>query len=89
MPDWKRLVRKHTSALTLPPCAKEQVINELSDHRIETYENARHQDLSQEASLRLALQEVGDWSVLLEGIHHAKSEDISTNRTRAFLVPRS
>lgn len=87
MPDWKKLVRKRMRSLTLSPYDKEQAINEISGHLDEVYENARRQGLSEKASLRLSLQEVGDWSVLTEGIRHTKSEDTSMNRTRALLVP--
>jgi hypothetical protein len=87
MPDWKELVRKHTRSLTLSPRAKEQVINEISGHLNEAYENARRAGVSERAALRLALQEVGDWSVLTKGIRHTKSEDTSMFRTRALLVP--
>jgi hypothetical protein len=87
MPDWTKLVRRRTRSLALSPCAKEQVINEISGHLNEAYENARRAGVSEKASLRLALQEVGDWSVLIEGIRHTKSEDSSMFRTRALLVP--
>ena len=87
MPDWKELVRKRTARLTLPAGAKEEMINEISDHLHEIYEDARHAGLSKQASLRLVLQEVGDWSVLTEGIRQTKLEDNSMNRTRALLVP--
>lgn len=87
MPDWKKLVRKHMRSLTLSLPAKEQVIHEISAHLQEIYEDGCRRGLSRKASLRLALQEVGDWSVLSEGIRHTKSEDISMNRTRALLIP--
>lgn len=87
MPDWKKLVRKHLRSLTLSPCAQEQVIDEISDHLQGVYEDARRQGHSKRASLKLALQEVGDWRVLTRGIRRTKSEDASLNRTRALLMP--
>lgn len=87
MPDWRKLVRKHTRTLTLSPCAKDQVIDEISDHSEEVYETARRQGHSKRASLRLALQEVGNWRVLTTGIRSTKSEVTSMNRTRALLMP--
>ena len=87
MPDWKKLVRKHMRSLTLSLPAKEQVIDELSVHLQDVYERGCGRGLSQRASIRLALQEVGDWSVLTEGVRNTRSEDTSMNPTRALLIP--
>lgn len=87
MPDWKRLVRKRTRALTLSKAAKEQAITELSDHLEEVYERARQQGLTERASLKLALQEVGDWRLLTMDIERTKSEVNFMNRTRSLLIP--
>ena len=87
MPDWKKLARKRTRTLTLSLPAKEEVIEEISGHLQELHENAQREGLSQRASLRLALQEIGNWRVLNDGIRRVKSEDASMFRTRALLVP--
>ncbi|MGP0018405.1 MAG: hypothetical protein ACLPHP_07545 [Candidatus Sulfotelmatobacter sp.] len=88
MPDWKRIVSENMSALNLPPGATEEVIAELAIHMEETYESVRAHGLSNSAAMEQTLQEVGNWRVLAEDIHRAKSEEVLMNhRTKSLWLP--
>jgi hypothetical protein len=88
MPDWKRIVSENMSALNLPSGAREEVIAELAVHMEETYESVRAHGLSNSAAMEQTLQEVGNWRVLAEDIHRAKSEEDPMNhRTKSLWLP--
>jgi hypothetical protein len=88
MPDWKKLVRKRLSKLGLPSGTTEQVIAELSLHLEETYQHAVSNGLTERAAIKVALQEVEDWHVLVTEIKRARTEESSMNyRTRSLWLP--
>ena len=88
MPDWKKLVRKRLSTLYLPRGTREDLVAELAIHLQESYEHALSKGLTRSAAIKIALQEVEDWSVLAAQIDAARSEEGAMNyRTKSFWLP--
>jgi len=88
MPDWKKLARKRLFRSGLRHGTREDVVTELATHLDETYEQALSKGLTQTAAIKIALQEVEDWSVLAAEIDAARSREGAMNhRTKSVWLP--
>jgi hypothetical protein len=88
MPDWQELVRQRLSSLELEPEERHEVIEELSGHLQDGFEECREQGLSEEAATRRVLSQVADWQNLRRRIQKARTkENIMTNRITQFWLP--
>jgi hypothetical protein len=88
MLDWDALVRERLTGISLEPEELREVIAELAGHLEETFELLRRQGLPEEAAVKRALSQVGNWQSLRQKIQIARSkENIVTNRVRQLWVP--
>jgi len=88
MPDWKRIVSENLAAMNLACGVRGEVNAELAAHMEEIYESVRADCVSESAAMEQTLKEVGNWRVLAENIHRAKSEEESMNhRTKSLWLP--
>jgi hypothetical protein len=87
MPDWKELVRKRISGLSLPPDSKEEVIAELAGHLEDGYQNEIARGLGETEASQHVLSEV-QWNKLSRAIRRAtRKEELMNNRARALWLP--
>jgi hypothetical protein len=71
MPDWKELIR---SRMQSPPAAPaDEVVEELSSHLEETYNDLLGRGYAPQAAFDQTLREVDDWDILCKRICRAKS----------------
>ena len=88
MSSWQQRVREHLEACGLPREIRGEIVVELAAHLEEIYEEARADDMTETAALKLALQQVGDWHVLAAGVIRAKSsEALMNHRTKSLWLP--
>jgi len=70
MPDWKELIRRRMQA---PPRAQtDEVVEELSTHLEETYNDLIDRGYAAQAAFERTLQEVDDWDVLCRRIYRTR-----------------
>ena len=60
MPDWQDSVRRRLSSLRLSPVREAEIVDELSQHLEERYDELRRGGASAEEAARMALQEFGN-----------------------------
>jgi predicted permease len=60
MPEWKREIRKHLAGLDLRPEREAEIIEELSDHLQQSYEELRARGAADDEALREVIAEI-DW----------------------------
>jgi hypothetical protein len=70
MPDWKNLVRQRMQPL--PGTQADEVIEELSTHLEETYNDLLDRGCAPQAAFERTLQEVDDWDVLCRRISRTR-----------------
>lgn len=85
MPDWNRFVRRRMQRLT--SAAREDVVAELAHHLEQTFEQACATGLTKRAAIRVTLQEVQGWNVLVAEIGSAKQEGPMNYRTKSLWIP--
>ncbi|HUA16407.1 MAG TPA: permease prefix domain 1-containing protein [Verrucomicrobiae bacterium] len=71
MSDWRELVRERMQ--TRPVTQPDEVIEELSSHLEESYNDLLERGYAPHAAIERSLQEAGDWNVLLQRICLTKS----------------
>jgi hypothetical protein len=70
MPDWQELVRQRMQP---PPVTQtDEVIEELSTHLEETYNDLLDRGCAPQAAFERTLEEVDDWDILLKRICHTR-----------------
>src|SRR5262245_5348742 len=69
MPDWKPEIRRRLAELRLEPLRELDVVEELSQHLDEVFDEARARGASEEEATRSALEalDAGDWPAQLRG----------------------
>ncbi|HXY25755.1 MAG TPA: hypothetical protein VEI73_13960 [Candidatus Acidoferrum sp.] len=88
MADWHEIVRQRLSGLALEPQDRREVIEELSGHLEETFEQLRREGRTENESVQLTLAQVDDWRVLRRRIQTARAkEHIMSNRVKQFWIP--
>ena len=60
MPDWRRPLATRLSSLRLAPAREREIIDELSQHLDDRYDELRRAGASEEEATRLALEEIND-----------------------------
>jgi len=88
MADWQELVRQELAGLALDLQQNREVIEELSAHLEETFEQFRREGRTESESAQLALGQVGDWMILRRRIQAARAkEHLMTSRITQFWIP--
>ncbi len=88
MPDWRKLVNEHLTALALEPDERAEVVEELAAHLDETFADLRRRGFSENDAAQSCLSEVNDWHDLCRKIQSARrKEDIMSNRITQFWLP--
>jgi hypothetical protein len=77
MPDWKKLVRERMQS---PPMTQaDEVIEELSTHLEETYNDLLDRGHAPQAAFQRTLEEAGDWDILFKRIYPTRLRRNSMN----------
>jgi hypothetical protein len=88
MRDWRKFVQSKLSELKLAAGPKKDVIDELTDHLEETYEDLRGRGFAEDDAAQRSLREVKDWHNLQRRIQTARmKESTMPNRVKQFWIP--
>ena len=68
MPDWNTEVRRRLAGLRLKPTRESEIVEELSQHLEDRYEQSLRNGASREESYRAALQELTESDLLAQGL---------------------
>jgi predicted permease len=74
MPDWRHEVAKRLSDLKLAPTRESQIIEELTEHLQERYEELLSSGVSEYEAKRLTLQELSDDDLLARSLRQVERE---------------
>ena len=74
MPDWRREVSKRLSDLKLLPARESQIVEELTQHLQDRYQELLSANLSEAEATRLTLQELSDDGLLAKGLRRVEEE---------------
>jgi len=66
MPEWKQEIRKRLAGLNLPPTREEEIIEELSDHLDNLYEEIIAEGATSEKAYGEVLSSLGQSDLLAE-----------------------
>src|SRR5215216_3052403 len=72
MPDWKDEVRRRLAGLRLSPTRESEIVEELSQHLDDRFEQARQGGASHEEAFRAALQELTESDLLAQGLRRVE-----------------
>ena len=72
MPDWKKEIRGRLSALKLSPVREAEIVEELSQHLDDHYEQSRQGGASEEEASRQALLELTENDLLAQELGHVE-----------------
>src|SRR5438477_13191772 len=88
MPDWKEEIRSRLSGLRLQPTRESEIVEELSQHLEDRYEQALRGGATREEAYRAASQELAESDLLAQGLsrveRHARLETIVPGTPRRF-----
>ena len=72
MPDWQDEVRRRLSGLRLKPTRESEIVEELSQHLEDRYEQSLRGGASREEAYRAALQELTESDLLAQGLRRVE-----------------
>jgi predicted permease len=78
MPDWKSHIRTRLASLSLSPTREAEIVEELSQHLDERYEELRAQGTSDAEARRLALEELRDHETLARYMRPLRQAHVPT-----------
>ncbi len=88
MPDWKDEVRRRLSGLRLKPTRESEIVEELSQHLEDRYEQSLRDGAGPEEAYRAALQELTESDLLAQGLRRverpARLEPVAPGTPRRF-----
>ena len=88
MPEWRNVVQERLAGLALEENNAAQVFDELTNHLEENYQSLLDAGLSEQAAVRCALADVGDWHDLKRKIESSRNkEKIMNKRVTQFWFP--
>ena len=72
MPDWQDEVRRRLSGLRLKPTRESEIVEELSQHLEDRYEQAQRSGATEGEAYRTAIQELTESDLLAQGLRHVE-----------------
>jgi hypothetical protein len=88
MQDWQQIARRQLELRDLPPAQREEVAREIAAHLEECYEQARLEEVDEDAAVERTLREVEDWRLLGADICRAKRQGDPMNKvTKTIWLP--
>jgi putative ABC transport system permease protein len=88
MPDWEYEVRRRLAGLRLKPTRESEIVEELSQHLEDRYEQSLRNGASREEAYRAALQELTGSDLLAQGLSRverpARMEPVAPGTPRRF-----
>jgi putative ABC transport system permease protein len=76
MPDWRALIAARLSLLSLRPEREREIVDELSQHLGDRYQELRTGGASEEEAVRLAIDEIDDEDLLVTGMRALRQASV-------------
>jgi putative ABC transport system permease protein len=85
MPDWRPAIRRRIDGLQLPPSREAEIVEELSQHLDDRYQELRAAGATEDAARRMALAELDDTDLItaLSGIEAPAREPLALGDARS------
>ncbi len=88
MPDWKALVAARLASLKLRPEREREIIDELSQHLGDRFQELRADGVDEAAAVRVVMDEIDDYDLLAREMRTLKQSSVArANRRRHAAAP--